>query len=191
MSLCGQPGYPGSVLSSTRDLGYRSSQKISYSSKVLAYSRTERILGQEEWARLVKQLALQLRTRWHNHLESLDSSEISIRHSEIARNFACNRSTLSRRHRGVQGSKQEQYGKCRIWTLTRSNTWQNASKKFCEEGLPPTKDMIRNFAADIAKKVGIRKKLAQSIYRTTQTGWSSCPDGRQEWTKRFRQEIRA
>jgi hypothetical protein len=73
-------------------------------------------------------------------------------YTEYAKKFGCNRSTLSKRHRGVQGSMEEKIDHDSLLNTTQQRELIRYIKQLCERGLPPSKPMIRNFAAQIAHK---------------------------------------
>ena len=82
-------------------------------------------------------------------LDALDSSE-DFCYAEIAKKYSVARSTLSRKHRGVSGSRAEA-------GLARRNLQPEQEAeliKYIEEltqrKLPPTREMVQNFASDIA-----------------------------------------
>ena len=69
-------------------------------------------------------------------LESLEVGE-SINCTKFAKEYGVKRTTLSRRDRGVTRSGAER---------------DENNNELCYRGLPPTKEMIRNFASEIARK---------------------------------------
>jgi hypothetical protein len=84
-------------------------------------------------------------------LESLDPGK-SYSYSEIARKHGVDRSTLSRRHRAVTTSRAADAS-----TRQKLNPQQELELVRYIEGLtkrrlPPTREMVRNFAMDIAKR---------------------------------------
>ena len=73
--------------------------------------------------------------------------------------YGCSRTTLSRRHRGVQSSRAEQYAEQYAEQQLLAPLEEAELIKYigslCERGLPPTRGMVRNFASEIAgKKAG-------------------------------------
>jgi hypothetical protein len=74
-------------------------------------------------------------------------------YSEIARKHSVNRSMLSKRHRGVHGSKEAQYSKLGLLSSEQEQTLVYYINKLTERGLPPTCVMVRNFAAEICKQL--------------------------------------
>ena len=85
-------------------------------------------------------------------LKSLKLRE-SPNYTTIAKQYGVNRTTLSRRHRGVT----------RSWAEKISNDWNlNPTQELelvkyidslSKRGLPPTREIIRNFASEIARKL--------------------------------------
>ena len=83
-------------------------------------------------------------------LKSLKSGE-SPNYTATAKKFGCNRSTLSRRHRSVQGTKAEQYENQRNLTEEQSRVLIDYINKLAARGLPPSNEMLRNFAKEIRR----------------------------------------
>jgi hypothetical protein len=81
-------------------------------------------------------------------LESLEPGA-RLNYTKVAIEFGVDRSTLSRRHRGIQQPRSTQYESQRILNNQQSEqliTWVNG---LTERGLPPSNEMIRNFAKEI------------------------------------------
>jgi hypothetical protein len=82
-------------------------------------------------------------------IESLEPGE-QFTYQAIANQFIFERSTLSRRHRGRQGPRA-----AKIINQLNLNPQQEAEliqyiNDLTQRALPPTRDMIRNFASKIA-----------------------------------------
>lgn len=84
-------------------------------------------------------------------IESREPGEKLV-YQHFADRFGVSRTTLSRRHRGIQGSQTEQYNDARALHPRQEAELLKYIKKLTKEGLPPTKPMIRNFASPIAKR---------------------------------------
>lgn len=84
-------------------------------------------------------------------LESLDLGE-KPNYAQVARKFGVDRSTLSKRHRGLQGSRTEQYENKRLLNDAQERELVEYITRLCERGLPPTKSMLRNFASQISQQ---------------------------------------
>ncbi|EED15464.1 hypothetical protein TSTA_049040 [Talaromyces stipitatus ATCC 10500] len=69
-----------------------------------------------------------------------------------AKMFGVNCSTLSRRYRGVTGSKEEQYNNQRLLNNQQSQKLVQWIDMLCEHGIPPTPSMIANFAHKITSR---------------------------------------
>jgi len=84
-------------------------------------------------------------------LEALQSLRPGERFSytEIANKYGCNRTTLSKRHRGLQGTHAAQYESQRVLTDEQSQTLVNWINELTKKGLPPSNEMLRNFAREI------------------------------------------
>ena len=87
-------------------------------------------------------------------LEALNSLELgeSFKYSDYAELYGCNRSTLSRRHRRVQGTCASKVQDDRLLNTTQEKQLIKYINDLCERGLPPSRPMIRNFASQIAQK---------------------------------------
>jgi hypothetical protein len=70
----------------------------------------------------------------------------------VARTYGVNASHLSKRYRGVSGSKQAQYNNQRLLNEEQSKTLIKYINRLTEQGLPPTYTMLANFARDITGK---------------------------------------
>ena len=74
-------------------------------------------------------------------------------YTTIAKQYGVDRSTLSRRHRGVTGSLEEQASNARNLNPTQEQQLVKYIDSLCKRGLPPTRGMIQNFASEIARKL--------------------------------------
>ena len=83
-------------------------------------------------------------------LEVLESQK-SPNYTATARLFGINRTTLSRRHRGVMGTIDEKANKARLLTTQQEKTLTKYINKLTLRGFPPTPAIVRNFAKDICK----------------------------------------
>jgi AraC-like DNA-binding protein len=66
--------------------------------------------------------------------------------SLVARTYGVSQSGLSKRFRGVTGSKAEQYNNQRILNNMQSSALIKWINQLTERGLPPTNAMLENFA---------------------------------------------
>ena len=84
-------------------------------------------------------------------LEALQSLKPGERFSytEIATKYGCNRTTLSKRHRGLQGTRAAQYESQSVLTDEQSKTLVGWVNELNKKGLPPSNEMLRNFAKEI------------------------------------------
>jgi hypothetical protein len=75
-----------------------------------------------------------------------------INYTAVADEFGCNRSTLSRRHRGVTTSRENitaiYYS---LLLKAQQNRLVNYINKLSDKGIPPTIPVIRLLAIDIYK----------------------------------------
>ena len=72
--------------------------------------------------------------------------------SLVARTYNVSQSTLSRRYRGVTGSKEEQYNNQRLLSNEQSRALIKYINQLTVRGLPPTNSILANFAKDICGK---------------------------------------
>jgi transposase-like protein len=87
-------------------------------------------------------------------IESLKPGE-SINYTEIAKRFGVNRLTLSRRHRGVQRSREDQYEEQRILNNQQAKDLIKYINGLSDKGLYISHEMLRNFAKELTgKKLG-------------------------------------
>src|SRR4051812_14299518 len=84
-------------------------------------------------------------------LESLKSLKLgeSPNYTVIAKKYGCDRSTLSRRHRGVTRPRAEKCENQRLLNTTQEKELVQYIDSLCARGLPPSRQMIRNFATEI------------------------------------------
>lgn len=100
-------------------------------------------------------------------LEALKSLDIGEKpnYSQIAKKYGVDRNKLSRRFRGVQGSRAAQYENQQLLNNVQELELVKYIDKLCGRGLPPTKQMIRNFAQEISGKQPGRSWVDRYIAR--------------------------
>ena len=84
-------------------------------------------------------------------IESLKPGE-KINYTKTARKYGISRSTLSRRHRGVQHTRAEQYNDQRTLNNGQAKTLIKWINDLTDKGLSPTLEMLRNFAKELTGK---------------------------------------
>jgi hypothetical protein len=84
-------------------------------------------------------------------LESMSEGE-KFCYQKIADRYGVNRSTLSRRHRGVQGSMTDHAINLQLLSPQQEEELVKYIIGLKERGLPPTKEMIQSFARAVVKK---------------------------------------
>jgi len=84
-------------------------------------------------------------------LKSLKLGE-SPNYTQVAQKYGCERSTLSRRHRGVQGTHATKTENERLLTSIQEKELIIYINGLTTKGLPLTKQIVRNFASEIAGK---------------------------------------
>ncbi len=87
-------------------------------------------------------------------LESLKllSTGEKVSYSQIAKEFGCNRSLLSRSHRGIQGTRAQKNENERLLTNLQEKELIKYVDKLTARGIPLTRAMIRNFVGKIAQR---------------------------------------
>jgi transposase-like protein len=89
-------------------------------------------------------------------IQSLEPGE-SINYTEIAAKHGLVRSTLTRRYNALTQSRKAAASTRRKLSLQQEQELVQYIKKLTKEGLPPTRQMVQNFAASIAQStVSIR-----------------------------------
>ena len=84
-------------------------------------------------------------------LDSLKPGE-RLNYTATAKKFSIGRDALSRRHRRVQGSREQQYRNQQNLSPAQESHLIEYVDHLCERSLPLTKRMIRNFAQEITQK---------------------------------------
>ena len=84
-------------------------------------------------------------------IETLGEGE-KFTYQEIANRYDVNRSTLSRRHRGVQRSMKEYAVNKQLLSPHQEEELVKYIIGLTKRGLPPTKEMIQGFASEVVKK---------------------------------------
>ena len=100
-------------------------------------------------------------------LESLKSLEPGEQphFTQVAKKYGCNRSTLSKRWRGVQASMAQKLENSRLLNTLQEKELLLYIDDLTARGLPPTRQMIRNFASDIAGRQAGRSWADRFIKR--------------------------
>ena len=85
-------------------------------------------------------------------IADLESQE-SLNYAETAKKWNIDRSTLSRRHRGVTGSKDDQYSYAvKALTNEQENVLVRYINDLSARGLPPTSQIVKNLAEELANR---------------------------------------
>lgn len=85
------------------------------------------------------------------YLRSLDLGE-KINITQVAKSYGVDRSTLGRRYRGVQQSRDAQYDSQRLLNKQQSRELIKWIKRLTDRGIPPTTAMLNNFARELSRK---------------------------------------
>ncbi|KAH5363543.1 hypothetical protein HBI48_081690 [Parastagonospora nodorum] len=100
-------------------------------------------------------------------IEDIESREPGERftYTEVAAKYNIDRTTLSRRYRGIQAAVGTQPPNGRKLSPPQESELILYIKKLTRQGLPPTREMIRNFASSIAKKEVSERWVSRFISR--------------------------
>jgi transcriptional regulator with XRE-family HTH domain len=79
-----------------------------------------------------------------------EGEQFSLR--EIADKYGVQRSTLGRRWRGVTRSKEDRYANQQALSPQQEMELVRYIETLTKRGLPPTREMIRNFSSTVAKR---------------------------------------
>ena len=87
-------------------------------------------------------------------LEACDAAEAAgeLSYQKIADKYSLSRSTLSRRHRGVCASRKDGYSSRQKLTPQQEYELCSYIADLTERGLAPTRQMVVNFASEMAKQ---------------------------------------
>jgi transposase-like protein len=112
------------------------------------------------------------------YLESQEPEEQSS-YESVAKKFGVVASTLRRRHKGGQGSRAAKNINQRALSPQQEKVLVKHIEALTARRLPPTRDMIRNFASVIAKKDVSEAWVTRFINRNKDTvipKWTSAMD---------------
>ena len=77
--------------------------------------------------------------------------EEKLVYQKIADQYGVDRSTLARRHRGVQAAQETKYSQQQKLTLQQEEELVQYIEELTARHIPPTREMIQNFASSVAK----------------------------------------
>jgi transposase-like protein len=83
-------------------------------------------------------------------IESCEPSA-SFLYREVAKRFGVDRNTLSRRHKGKTQSHATASQQQQVLSPLQEQELVRYIERCTEQGLPPTREMVRNFASAVAK----------------------------------------
>jgi len=100
-------------------------------------------------------------------LESLKSLEIGEKpnYTQVAKKYGVRRDQLARHHRGVQGTHAEKCENQRLLNSTQETALIQYIDGLCKKGLPPSSQMIRNFASEIAGREAGKTWVTRFLHR--------------------------
>jgi len=84
-------------------------------------------------------------------LNDLNSQE-APNYSQTAKKYGVSRSQLSKRHRGIHGSKADGYENMSLLSKQQQRDLVKYINTLTGKGLPPTSAIVRVFAKDISSK---------------------------------------
>jgi hypothetical protein len=104
-------------------------------------------------------------------------SQACLNYADATKKWNIDRSTLSRRHRGVTGSKKDQYSyAAKTFINVQEDVLVRYINNLSIRGLPPISQIVKNFAKELAGKdigynwvgrfVERKKTLLKSVYLT-------------------------
>src|SRR6266566_2442863 len=111
-------------------------------------------------------------------LKSLKPGEIPD-FTATAKKYGVQRSTLSRRYHGVTGSREAQYENQQLLSHAQEKVLVDYINELTERGLPPSHEMIRNFAEEICGKEPGKNWPSRFVERHNTkicTGWTTSQD---------------
>jgi hypothetical protein len=97
-------------------------------------------------------------------IESLKQGE-KFTYQAIADKYCINRCTLSRRHRGCQAPNETKYINQQALSPQQELELVRYIEKLTKRGLPPTREMIRNFSSEVAKRELNESWVTRFIHR--------------------------
>ena len=97
-------------------------------------------------------------------LEACNAEEAPV-YAAIARKFNVNRSTLSRRHRGVTVTKSRLREDQSLLTAQQESDLVAYINKLTERGTPPTNSMVKTFALELSHKRPGKSWLSRFVGR--------------------------
>ena len=85
-------------------------------------------------------------------IKDLESQEPGkqLSYQALADKWGCSRSAVSRRHRGVSSTREDHYANMQALTPPQELQLVQYIKELNSHGLPPTNEMIYNFASEVA-----------------------------------------
>ncbi|KAH3991532.1 hypothetical protein HBI56_220310 [Parastagonospora nodorum] len=100
-------------------------------------------------------------------IEAIDSREPgeNFTYSEVARQYNVHRVTLSRRHKGLQPPREVKNSSQQKLTPQQELELVRYIENLTKRGLPPTREMIQNFASHIAKERVSESWVTRFIHR--------------------------
>jgi hypothetical protein len=104
----------------------------------------------------------------HDMMQALAECDISEEpnYAEIARKYNLLRTTLSRRHRGKTTSRREYQSQAhQCLTDAQEQVLINQINRLTERNLPPTSQMVRNFAEEMIGRAVGKNWVSQFIQR--------------------------
>ena len=87
-------------------------------------------------------------------IEELNSYELGEKpsYTKVAEKYGVSRSTLARRHKGVQATRATAAGERTKLSHQQEMELVRYIRDLTKQGLPPTRAIVRNFASCVAKE---------------------------------------
>ena len=97
-------------------------------------------------------------------IEALKPGEKLV-YQKIADQFGVDRSTLARRHRGVQAARENKYSQQQKLTPQQEEELVRYIEELTARHIPPTRQMIANFASAVAQEAVSESWVTRFINR--------------------------
>jgi transposase-like protein len=97
-------------------------------------------------------------------IESREPGE-QFSYREVAKRFSVNRTTLSRRHRGVAQSRATVAQQQQLLNPPIEAELLKYIERLTEKGLPPTREMVSNFAGAVGERDGSDAWVTRFLHR--------------------------
>lgn len=100
-------------------------------------------------------------------IEAIKSREpgTSFSYRAVAKQFKIDRTTLSRRHQGLALSHEAAAARKQLLNPQQEEELVRYIERCTEKGLPPTREMVQNFASEVAKWEASESWVTRFLHR--------------------------